>query len=121
MIVILTAYLDESGTHGASPVTIMGGMLANAKQWEVFEKQFRQIKKKHRFRIFHTVKFKNRGGDFKGWSHDQCLALIADLAPITATAFTEGVTFLLDNADYNAEYRSGETPRKLRLDSKYGL
>jgi hypothetical protein len=30
--VILTAYLDESGTHDGSPVTVMGGMLANAQQ-----------------------------------------------------------------------------------------
>ena len=105
---ILTAYLDESGTHGESPSTIMGGMLANARQWEAFERKFRQMKKKHKFRIFHTKKFKRRDGDFKGWSNDQCLALMEDLAPITATAFTEGVTFLLDNAAYDAEYKSGE-------------
>jgi hypothetical protein len=121
IFVILTAYLDESGTHGESPHTVMGGMLANAQQWERFEQKFRQIKKRHKFRIFHTKKFKRRDGDFKGWSIEQCLALIADLAPITATAFTEGVTFLLDNDAYDAEYKSGEQPRKLRLDSKYGL
>jgi Protein of unknown function (DUF3800) len=121
IFVILTAYLDESGTHGQSPHTVMSGMLANALQWERFERNFRRIKAKHRFRIFHTKKFKRRDGDFKGWSNEQCLALIADLAPITATAFTEGVTFLLDNAAYDAEYKSGEAPKKLRLDSKYGL
>ena len=118
---ILTAYLDESGTHGESPATVMGGMLANARQWEAFEQKFRQIKKQHKFRVFHTKKFKRRDGDFKGWSNEQCLGLVGALAPITATAFTEGVTFLLDNAAYDTEYKSGDTPRKLRLDSKYGL
>jgi hypothetical protein len=121
IFVILTAYLDESGTHGESPHTVMGGMLANAQQWERFEQNFRRLKKKHGFEIFHTKKFKKRGGDFKGWSNEQCLALIADLAPLTATAFTEGVTFLLENAAYDAEYKASETPRRLRLDSKYGL
>jgi hypothetical protein len=119
--VILTAYLDESGTHGTSPVTVMGGMLANARQWERFDQNFKRVKRKHKFKLFHTRKFKKRDGDFKGWSKEQCLALAADLALLTTTAFTESVTFTLDNADYEAEYKSGERPRKLRLDSAYGL
>jgi hypothetical protein len=119
--VILTAYLDESGTHGESPHTVMGGMLANTRQWERFEFNFRRVKKRHGFRIFHTKKFKRRTGDFKGWTDNQCLALMNDLAPLTASAFTEGVTVLLENAAYEAEYKASETPRKLRLDSKYGL
>lgn len=118
---ILTAYLDESGTHDGSPVTVMGGMLATAGQWEAFEKNFERVKAKHGFRIFHTKKFKKRDGDFKGWTTDQCLALMADLAPMTATAFVEGVTVALDNAAYDAEYRVGDKPKRLRLDSRYGL
>jgi hypothetical protein len=121
IFVILTAYLDESGTHGDSPVTVVGGMLANAQQWEAFEKAFRKIKRKHGFQIFHTKKFKKRDGDFKGWSHPQQVALMVDLVPITATAFTEGVTVTLDNKDYEAEYKTGDKPKRLRLDSKYGL
>jgi hypothetical protein len=112
--VILTGYLDESGTHDGSPVTVMGGMLANARQWEAFEQNFRKAKAKHGFRIFHTKKFKKRDGDFKGWTNDQCLALMADLAPMTATAFTEGVTVALYNDAYEAEYRLGDKPRRLR-------
>jgi hypothetical protein len=121
VVLTLTAYLDESGTHDGSDVTVMGGMLANARQWQKFEIGFSDIKKRHGFSIFHTKKFKRRDGDFKGWSNEQCLALMAELAPMTATAFSEGVTFSLDNAAYDAEYRNGEKPRKLRLDSKYGL
>ena len=61
---IFTAYLNESGTHDGSPVTIMGGVLANALQWSRFEHEFRRIKKRHGFKIFHTKKFKKRSGDF---------------------------------------------------------
>jgi hypothetical protein len=70
--VILTAYLDESGTHDGSPVTVMGGMLANARQWEAFEKGFSKLKAVHGFQIFHTKKFKKKDGDFRGWTTDQC-------------------------------------------------
>ena len=118
---ILTAYLDESGTHEGSPVTVMAGILANARQWETFESEFRRIKSRHGFRVFHTKKFKKKEGDFRGWSTRRCLALMSDLAPITASAFTEGLSVTLHNADYEAEFRSGEKPRKMRIDSPYGF
>ena len=121
IFVILTAYLDESGTHDGSPVTVMAGMLANARQWEAFERDFRLIKARHRFQIFHTKKFKKKDGDFAGWTDGQCLALMSELAPLTATAFTEGVSVTLDNTDYEAEFRAGEKPRRMRLDSRYGF
>jgi hypothetical protein len=78
--VILTAYLDESGTHSDSPVTIMAGVLANAEQWTLYEAEFSELKLKHGFRIFHTKKFKRRTGDFKGWHPFQQAVLILDLA-----------------------------------------
>jgi hypothetical protein len=40
IFVILTAYLDESGTHGDSPITVMAGVMANATQWARFEAEF---------------------------------------------------------------------------------
>lgn len=121
IFVILTAYLDESGTHDGSPVTVMGGIVANAGQWKRFEARFRGVKKRHHFKIFHTKKFKKRNGDFKGWSDRQMLALMNELGQITSAAFTEGVTMALDNELYERDYKGGQTPKKLRLDSKYGL
>ena len=65
---VFTGYLDESGTHDGSPVTIMGGVLARAQQWVSFERRFDEIRERHRFQIFHTKKFKRRDGDFRGWT-----------------------------------------------------
>src|SRR3990167_5522845 len=121
LFVILTAYLDESGTHDGSPVTIMAGMMANVRQWDRFEREFKYAQRKHKFKIFHTKKFKRRDGDFKGWTNERCLALIADLSKLTQTAFMESVVMRLDNETYENEYKVGERPNKLRLDSKYGL
>lgn len=61
---ILTAYFDESGTHGGSAVTVMGGIMANARQWTDFEAAFVGLKKKYGFEIFHTKKFKKRAAIF---------------------------------------------------------
>jgi hypothetical protein len=121
LFMILTAYLDESGTHDGSPVTIMGGILGRADQWARFETQFERIKKKHGFNVLHTKKFRRRAGDFKGWSSDACLNLINDLAPITVDSFADLLVMILDNQTYETEYRQGFKPNKVRLDSKYGL
>jgi len=120
-LLIYTGYLDESGTHDGSPITVMGGVLANAKQWARFETEFADIKKRHGFKIFHTKKFKARRGDFTGWSDDQMFALLKDMANLTQDAFTEGVAMKLDNSAYVEEYKSGDRPKKLQLDSKWGL
>jgi hypothetical protein len=121
LFVIFTAYFDESGTHGGSPITVMGGVMANVAQWDRFEADFRRLKRRHGFSVFHTKKFKNRTGEFKGWSVPQAHALVADMKVISAHAFTEGAVMTLDNAAYQKEYLAGEKPRTLRLDSKYGL
>ena len=65
---ILTAYLDESGTHDGSPVTVMGGMLANARQWEAFEKGFGKLKAVHGFQIFYTQTVCPFGRKGQTWS-----------------------------------------------------
>jgi len=121
LFVILTAYLDESGTHAGSPVTIMAGIMGNARQWQRFQTEIDRLRRKYRFRFFHAKELKSRSGDFQGWPVEKCLALITDLAKLTANGLMEGVTFPLNNTAYEAEYRAGEAPRSARFDSKYGL
>jgi hypothetical protein len=123
VVLTLTAYLDESGTHDASPVTVMAGIMATAFQWRNFESDFKRVKAKYGFNVFHTKKFKKGNGDFRGWHPLRKFALMQELAQITASenAVIESVTVTLDNADYKASYIGGDKPRRLRLESKYGL
>jgi hypothetical protein len=118
---IFTGYLDESGTHDGSAATVMGGLLARADQWTQFEKNFAKAQKDHKFRVWHTKKFKNKRGDFKGWSDEQCQALYWRLQKVTSYGLTESVAIALDNATYQSVYRAGEHPRRARFDTKYGL
>lgn len=121
IFMILTAYLDESGTHGGSPVTVMGGILGRADQWARFATAFEQLKQKHGFQLLHTKKFKKRDGDFKGWSAADCVNLVNDLAPITIDSFADLLVMILDNETYETVYRQRTNPKKGRFDSKYGL
>jgi len=118
---ILTAYLDESGTHGDSPVTVMAGALGTVRQWSRFQKIFDRLKRDHQFETFHSKEFVQRTGRFSGWSPERCIALLKDLAISTEGTFTDGVVMIFENAAYEEEYRNGDKPRRLILDSKYGL
>lgn len=118
---IYTGYLDESGTHDDSPITVMGGIVAKADQWQRFEGGFSNLQNKHHFRVWHSKKFRQRKGDFKGWTADQCTALYWDLAHLNAHGLTDAVAVTLNNAEFEQHYRSGPKPNKARLDSSYGL
>jgi hypothetical protein len=37
LLVILRAYFDDSGTHNASDVTVLGGLIGTVEQWDRFE------------------------------------------------------------------------------------
>lgn len=123
VVLNLTTYLDESGTHDNSPVTVMGGVMATAEQWDRFEAAFCDLKARYGFRVFHTRKFKKRAGEFRNWHPLRRFALMQELAVLTSApgTFIEAVTVTLDNADYKANYVGGDKPRRLRLESKYGL
>jgi Protein of unknown function (DUF3800) len=119
---VYTGYMDESGTHDGSPITVMGGVLARAEEWRSFEERFECARKVHGFNVFHTKKFKRRAGDFKGWTNEKCLALLSDLAQLTGGGLLTGAASVtLGNDAYDRYYKGDGAPRKVRLDSKYGL
>src|SRR5579864_5288459 len=118
---VYTGYLDESGTHDGSPLTVMGGLLGRAEQWKRFEKQFSQLQTEYGFRVWHTKKFKRKAGDFQGWSDEKCQDLYWALQKVTGIGLTDAVATTLNNASYEADYKFGDVPKKARLDTRYGL
>jgi hypothetical protein len=121
LYVILTAYLDESGTHGGSPVTIMAGALGNQAQWGKFRREFALLKMSYGFNHFHAKEFKSRSGQFAGWSPERQIKLILDLQNLIGNSQMDGIEFVLDNQDYELYYKAGVKSNKVQLDSKYGL
>ena len=121
LFLILTAYLDESGTHGVSPVTVMSGLFGSARQWEQFECRIAKIQKLYGFKIYHGKEFKAHTGEFGDWTARKYSDLIDDLTDIAGNDLAHGVSITLNNDQYQREYRAGPKPRKMILDSKYGL
>lgn len=118
---VYTGYLDESGTHDGSPLTVMGGLLGRVEQWKEFEKQFSQLQTDYGFRVWHTKKFKRKAGDFQGWTDEKCHDLYWALQKVAGIGLTDAVATTLNNASYDADYKFGFVPKKARFDTKYGL
>ncbi len=118
---IFTAYLDESGTHDGSNATIMGGFMGAFREEVILARRLRALQYHYGFTIFHATEFKNRKGDFQGWSNERGLALIQDMTDMVATSLSSVVIATLPNDRYRAEYRNASRPRKVTLDSSYGL
>jgi hypothetical protein len=121
IFVIFTVFLDESGTHGGSPVTIMGGVYGTARQWVIYERRLKALRREYGFREFHAKKFKNGVGDFEGWSREKKLNLVCALSDLIDDEMTGSVVVHLDNEKYQTSFRDGLVARKTRIDTKYGL
>jgi hypothetical protein len=118
---IYTAYFEESNTHGPSPTVIMACFLGHARQWELFGRRLRAIQRRDGFTIFHSTEFKGKKGAFAGWSGDKGMRLVHDLTELVRDNLTEGVTVHLEHERYLNEYRKPPVPKKMNLDSQYGV
>ena len=116
-----TAYFDESGTHGGSPVTTVAGILATDRQWSEFQRELDRVKRDFGFTVLHTKDLKARAGQFSGWPVDKCLDLVEVLSKIVGQGVTHTSVITLSNAEYDTFYRNDETPRKMRIDTRYAL
>ena len=119
---IFTSYFDEADTHGPSPTIIMAGFLGHAYQWERFDKKIRRLQERYGFTIFHAADFKSKSGEFSGWSDEKkCMRLISDLTDLVRNGLTEGLAVSLERERYLSEYRAPPIPKKMNLDSQYGV
>lgn len=122
LYMILTAYLDESGTHSQSPVLIMAGYLGNKDQWNDFEEAYNKLRQKFGFRVFHAKDFRATHGEFISWSREKKADLLKAFYLITEQHLEVGFATVLEKQDYNSVYRPrGEKLKKIQLDTAYGM
>jgi hypothetical protein len=117
---ILTAYFDESGTHGGSDLSVMAGFIGDARQWRKFEKRTSKLFKRFKVDIFHTIDVKRTDKDFDGWKVDRKIEFLDEFHHIINETLERGFASILRNDDYDY-YSSLSWPKKTRKDSRYGL
>jgi Protein of unknown function (DUF3800) len=118
--VIVTVFIDESGTHG-SPVTILAGWVGRLGQWAQFDSYWRKLLKRRNLTYFHSSKLKHSQGEFKGWKVSEKQAFMAAAAKAGEKHLEFGFSIILGEDDYQAHYVAGHRPREVPLDSRYGL
>ena len=118
---IVVTYIDEAGTHGSAPHMVMGSLSGRTNQWNYFDKKWRKMLRRHGIEYFHSKEWKHRQGPFKGWGFDQKSALIERASDIQRDTTLFGLTVKVQQDEYIKYYKSGERPKKIPLDSMYGL
>jgi len=121
LFMILTAYMDESGTHGPSAVSVMGACVADVRQWRKFEKRTLKLFRRYGVTVFHTIDLKRGDGDFRGWSVDKKIEFLDELAHIKNETMEFGYAVVLKHADYQEFYANRERPKKVVKDTKYAI
>jgi hypothetical protein len=118
--VIITVYIDESGTHDSS-VTIMAGWVGRLGQWAAFDPRWKKLLKCNDLTYFHSKKMRHSQGEFKGWSLPRRRAFMGDASKIALRNLEFGFAIPLREDDYLQYYIADNRPNKLPLDSRYGL
>lgn len=123
----LTAYIDESGTHGPSPLTVMAGFVGYADQWDKFDSEWKNLLASNRLDYIHGKELLHGSGQFKDrskWNLDARAALAIHIAPVPLRYARYSISVVLNNRIYDEHYIGSD--RKLRkhkhpIDSKYGV
>lgn len=87
---MISVYFDESGTHAASPVLTVAGILSTDKRWNKFQTEWREIlecafteEDRKCFpdgrAFFHMSDYDSHQGPYKGWDKQKHLSVIKQL------------------------------------------
>jgi hypothetical protein len=117
---IVTVYIDESGTH-ESGVTVLGGWVGRMGQWSGFDPLWRKLLKKNGLDHFHSKSMRQSRGQFKGWRVFEKLEFTQRAAEVALKHLEFGFTVALSDAAYEQHYIAGYRPKKIPLDTRYGL
>jgi hypothetical protein len=118
---IITTYLDESGTHAQSPISVMAGYAGTSAQWARLETDWTALARKAGVRHIHGVELSKRTGEFKGWKAEDANALIVSLDSVIAAHLQLGFAVIVRDDDYKSIYGTGPHPKRPQKDSKYGV
>ena len=110
-LIMIQAYLDESGTHDQAKVIVMAGFLSSYKRWRKFEREWNSIlnppddlNPTGELRVFHATDcLGSHGyGHFAGWPKARRDALVEKLIPIARarTLFSFSCAFAVE--EYNS-------------------
>lgn len=122
IFLVLTAYYDESGTHGGSPATVLAGFVGDSNDWVDFDIEWSKVLKKHGITHLRAKHLFHCQGEHKGWSDEQVRYLMNDVMYILQERKHIYVSkTVLYEEDYKMFYVMDGPAKKERLDTRYAL
>ena len=85
---MLTAYMDDSGSHDNAPVCVLAGYFGGWRRWLEFEESWIAVLKKYCVKEFHAKRFwaKDPSGqrvdEYRDWTDDKASAFLNELLAI---------------------------------------
>jgi hypothetical protein len=117
--VLVTAYVDESGTGGQAKV-MLGALISRAIRWHRFHRDWQQLLDSERVEFSHLVAMETREPPFENWGKLRTSTFVARaIDPITKNV-DFGMTSALSREDYQHHYRT-KLSERAHKDSQYGL
>ncbi len=77
--VMLSAFIDESGTHDGAPAIVVGGLMIKKKHLKSLDAEWKKALKEASISSFHTTDSAHLVGEFKGKNRDDVNALYRHL------------------------------------------
>ncbi len=114
----ITAYFDESGTHGGSAAVAFAGFLGVADEWGAFTFEWQNALDEFGIEMFHMASFESRVGEFEGWTEEVRRNRLGRLLAIINRHVLGSVGTVIPLADYNAIF---DGPARARTGGPYGL
>lgn len=121
LFVIVTVYIDESGTHDGSPVLIMAGWVGKLGQWAGFDPKWNKLLKQSKLTFFHSKEMRHSENEFRGWHPLDKSAFTQRAANIALKNLEFGFTITLSKEAFRDLYVNDNRPKKIPLDTQYGL
>lgn len=105
-VAALTAYFDDSGTHGDSLTVVVAGFVSSPNQWRRFTREWTKASAEYGFSAFHFAEFlaNNQHSEFddtQKWNDKYRAIVLRKLSSIAAQHSVHAFSASISRADYD--------------------
>ena len=110
LIVNLSGYFDESGTHKGSAALAVAGFVGKADDWGAFTYEWGEALAKWGIEYFHMAPFESRKREYKDWTNEQRQDRLNHLLGLIGKYAVASAGVVIPLADYDAIFPEDEIP-----------
>lgn len=108
-VAALTAYLDDSGTHGDTATVVVGAWIAPYPRWMRFIREWNKAKLEYGFQVMHMSEMmannpRSEFADEKKWNRDHKIATVRRLREIIRQSAFHGFAMSVHRTQYDANF-----------------